>query len=76
MRTTLESAVLLYRVPTRDRDEVGFLPGDVWEFDEPRIEEVNPATRSCTGALQCFQVGEDGQRLVPVARGSWPDDDA
>ena len=71
MRYPIRKKTLLYRDPTKDLECPDFLAGDVWEFPEPAIKEVDPRTRTARQALQCFRVGDDNRSLTPIARGSW-----
>ena len=64
----LKSATLLYRRPDYDQDFVGFMEGDIYEFTDQPIYEVDSKTRAVKDVLQCFEVGADGRTLRPVTR--------
>jgi hypothetical protein len=48
------------------------LIGKYVAIEQPRVEEVNPKTRACTGKLQCFKVVDEEGHLE-IATGHTPE---
>ena len=72
MEFTLDHLVLVFRSATTPKDAPIGTKGDVVEIHcaGGPVKEVDPISRSCRDANQCFRCDANGA-ITPVKRGSW-----